>query len=66
MDNVKHSFAEKQLSHFFTSPVHSNPISTNEKSVTPTLMLLKKSLGNPQTEKISLFKKTEKHFDEIL
>ena len=44
MDNVKHSFAEKikQSSHFVTNPDRSNSITTNEKIVTPTLMLLKK------------------------
>ena len=69
MDKVKHSFAEKikQLSHFATNSDHSNSITTNEKSVTPTLMLLKKKrLSNPQMEKVQLFRKTEKHFAEIL
>ena len=69
MDKVKHSFAEKikQLSHFATNSDHSNSITTNEKSVTPTLMLLKKKrLGNPQMEKVQLFRKTKKHFAEIL
>ena len=70
MNNVKHSFEEKikQSSHFLTNPGCSNPIITNEKGVTPTptLMLLKKSLGNPQMEKILLLRKTEKHFNEIL
>ena len=44
MDQVKHSFAEKikQSSHFVTNPDHSNSITTNETSVTSTLMLLKK------------------------
>ena len=44
INKVKHSFAEKikQSSHFVTNPDHSNSITTNEKSVTPTLMLLKK------------------------
>ena len=61
MDNVKHSFAEniKQSSHFLTNPVHSNPITTNEKGVTQTLVLLKKRLGSLQKDKILLFKKTD-------
>ena len=68
MEKVKHLFAEKikQSSHFVTDPDHSNSVTTNEKSVTPTLMLLKRRLGNPQTEKVSLFRKTGKHFAEIL
>ena len=68
MDKVKHSFAEKikQSSHFVTNPDRSKSITTNEKSVTPTLMLLKKKVGDPQMEKVPLFRKTEKHFAEIL
>ena len=67
MDKVKYSFAEKikQLSHFVTHPDLSNSITKNEKSVTPTLMLLKIKFGNPQMEKVPSFRKTEKHFAEI-
>ena len=68
MDNLKHSFEEKikQLSHFSTNPGCSNPITTNEKCVTPTLMLLRKKVGESPNGKKSLLRKTEKHFDEIL
>ena len=40
---MKHSFIEtiKQSSHFVTNSDRSNLITTNEKSVTPTLMPLK-------------------------
>ena len=70
MDNVKHSFTEKikQSSHFLTDPGRSNLIIKNEEGVTPILKLLKKKkrLGNPQMEKVPLFRKIEKHFDETL
>ena len=41
---MKHSFSKKikQSSHFLTNPGRSNSITTNEKGVTKTLMLLKK------------------------
>ena len=41
-DNMKHSFAKKikQSSHFLTNPGCSNPITTNEKGVTPTSTLM--------------------------
>ena len=56
---MKHSFAEKinQSSHFLTNLGRSNSI---------IQMKNKKRLGNPQTEKVPLFRKREKHFDEIL
>ena len=65
---MKHSFIEtiKQSSHFVTNSDRSNSITTNEKSVTPTLMLMKIKFGNPQMEKVLSFRKTEKHFAEIL
>ena len=69
MDNVKHSFTEKikQSSHFLTDPGRSNLIIKNEEGVTPILKLLKKKrLGNPQMEKVPLFRKIEKYFDETL
>ena len=66
MNNVKHSFEEKikQLSHFLTNPGCSNPIITNEKGVTPTptLMLLKKKLGQSPNGKNSVIKKDRKAF----
>ena len=67
MEKVKHSFAEKvkQSSHFVTDSVILTQLLQMKKSYT-ILMLLKKWLGNPQTEKVSLFRKTEKHFPEIL
>ena len=69
MDNVKHSFTEKikQSSHFLTDPGRSNLIIKNEEGVTPILKLLKKKrLGNLQMEKVPLFRKIEKYFDETL
>ena len=68
MDKVKHSFAEKikQSSHFVTNPDRSKSITTNEKCYTNFDAVEKKRLGNPQTEKVPLFRKTEKHFPEIL
>ena len=69
MDNVKHSFTEKikQSSHFLTDPGRSNLIIKNEEGVTPILKLLKKKrLGNAQMEKVPLFRKIEKYFDETL
>ena len=70
MDNVKHSFTEKikQSSHYLTDPGRSNLIIKNEEGVTPILKLLKKKkrLGNPQMEKVPLFRKIEKYFDETL
>ena len=64
MDKVKYSFAEKikQLSHFVTHPDRSNSITTNEKSVTPTLMLLKKKVGQSANGKSSLIQKKRKAF----
>ena len=64
MDKVKHSFAEKikQLSHFATNSDHSNSITTNEKSVTPTLMLLKKKVGQSPNRKSSIIQKKRKGF----
>ena len=64
MDKVKHSFAEKikQLSHFATNSDHSNSITTNEKSVTPTLMLLKKKVGQSPNGKSSVIQKNRKAF----
>ena len=64
MDKVKHSFAEKikQSSHFVTNPDHFNSFTTNEKSVTPTLMLLKKKVGQSANGKSSLIQKKRKAF----
>ena len=71
MDKVKYSFAEKikQLSHFVTHPDRSNSITTNEKSVTPTLMLLKKKdWAIPKWKKFSYSEKQKsillKYFEE--
>ena len=70
MDNKKHSFAEKikQSSHFLTNPGRSNSSTANEKHATPTSMLLgkKKDSAIPKWKKVLLFRKTQKHFDEIL
>ena len=60
MDNVKHSFAEKikQSSHFLTNSRLSNSTTTNEKGVTPTLMLLKKkSWAIPKRKKFPYLEK---------
>ena len=61
MDNVKHSFAEKskQSSHFLTNPRCSNSTTTNEKGVTPTLMLLKKKVGQSPNRKSSVIQKNK-------
>ena len=71
MDQVKHSFAEKikQSSHFVTNPDRSKSITTNEKSVTPTLMLLKKKVGqSPNGKKFRYSEKQKsillKYFEE--
>ena len=64
IDKVKHSFAEKikQSSHFVTNPDHSNSITTNETSVTSTLMLLKKKVGQSLNGKNSIIQKNRKAF----
>ena len=50
---MKHSFIEtiKQSSHFVTNSDRSNSITTNEKSVTPTLMPLKNGWTIPKWKK---------------
>ena len=70
MDKVKYSFAEKikQLSHFVTHPDRSNSITTNEKSVTPTLMPLKNGWTIPKWKKFHYSEKQKstllKYFEE--
>ena len=68
---MKHSFIEtiKQSSHFVTNSDRSNSITTNEKSVTPTLMLLKKKdWAIPKWKKFSYSEKQKsillKYFEE--
>ena len=68
---MKHSFIEtiKQSPHFVTNSDRSNSITTNEKSVTPTLMLLKKKVGqSPNGKKFCYSEKQKsillKYFEE--
>ena len=65
MENVKHLFAEKikQTPHFLTNPGCFNPITTNEKDVTPTpktRRLKKKKVGQSQNGKNSVIQKNRK------
>ena len=66
MENMKHLFAVKSMhsSRFHTKPGCSNPFTTNEKGVTPTptLMLLKKKVGQSTNGKNSVIQKNAKAF----
>ena len=67
---MKHSFIEtiKQSSHFVTNSDRSNSVTTNKKSVTPTLMLLKNGWTIPKWKKFHYSEKQKstllRYFEE--